>query len=496
MLFKTGMRNYGVQTFRDIFALSRQPYAEATRPEVCIEMRKLLRALALVMAGAAWMGVAGVGKTAAAAQGGGQPSAETGYRLGPQDKISIKVFEWRPSIDQIYAWEALNANYVIGSTGQLALPLVGEIPVAGLTTSELAGLISQRLRDRMRLAAAPDATVEVVEYRPFYLLGQVEKPGPYPFQPGMTVLRAISMGGGLSRNRDTAIMRLQREGIVARGDLDVLMTEFDAYAVKAARLEAELAGSDEMTFPPALTERKAEPDITRLMQQETLIFETRRQGIATQMNALRQLRAYLEEEAKSLKSQREVHDSQQKLVRDELEKVRGLASKGLTTGTRQLELERLSGQLEGDGLRLDGSLSRTRQDISRTDISILELENKRKGDITVDLQETRKLLDQIQTKRNTAGKLVYEAEVIAPGLLMQEEAGDRAQMVYKIVRTMQGKPAELAAEENTGILPGDTIKVEVTPYKRRGAAALQPDAKRGQTGLASAQPAAEKPAAQ
>jgi hypothetical protein len=179
-----------------------------------------------------------------------------------------------------------------------------------------------------------------------------------------------------------------------------------------------------------------------------------------------------------------------------LDKVRGLASKGLTTGTRQLELERLSAQLEGDGLRLDGSVIRARQDISRTNISILELENKLKGDITVDLQETKKLVEQIQTKRSTAAKLVYEAEVIAPGLLMQEEAGDRAQMVYKIVRTMQGNPTELAAEESTGVLPGDTVKVEVVPYKRRGAmTSQQPDAKRGQTGLASAQPADQKPAA-
>jgi protein involved in polysaccharide export with SLBB domain len=459
-------------------------------------MSKILRAFALVFA--AWMGVAGGDAIGAAAQsGGGQVSAEAGYRLGPQDKISIKVFEWRPSIDQIYAWEALNAEYVIGSAGQLALPLLGEMPVAGLTTSELARVISERLRDRMRLAAAPDATVEVVEYRPFYVVGQVEKPGPYQFQPGMTVLRAISIGGGIARSRDTAMMRLQREGIVARGELDVLLTDFDAYMAKAARLEAELGGKDKITFPPALTEQKDQANITRLVQQETLIFQARQQGFATQISALKQLRDFLEEEVKSLKSQREVHNTQQKLVREELEKVRTLASRGLTTGTRQLELERLSAQLEGDGLRLDGSQIRARQDISRTDISILELENKRKGDITIDLQETKKLLEQIQTKRNTAAKLVYEAEVITPGLLMQEEAGDRAQMVYKIVRTVQGKATELAAEENTGVLPGDTIKVEIAPSKRRGAMiSHQSEAERGKTGLASAQSGDGKPAAQ
>jgi polysaccharide export outer membrane protein/exopolysaccharide production protein ExoF len=460
-------------------------------------MSNILRAFALVFAAAAWTGLACAGAIGAAAQsGGGSVSAEAGYRLGPQDKISIKVFEWRPSIDQIYAWDALNADYMIGSAGQLALPLIGEIPVAGLTTSELAGLISERLRDRMRLAAQPDATVEVVEYRPFYLLGQVEKPGPYQFQPGMTVLRAISIGGGISRSRDTAMMRLQREAIVTRGELDVLLTEFDAYVAKAARLEAELGGKEAISFPPALTEQKDQPNITRLIQQETLIFQARQQGFATQASALKQLRDFLEEETKSIKNQRQVHNNQEKLVREELEKVRGLASKGLTTGTRQLELERLSAQLEGDGLRLDGSLIKARQDISRTDIAILELENKRKGELTVDLQETKKLVEQIQTKRNTAAKLVYEAEVIAPGLLMQEEAGDRAQMLYKIVRTMQGKPVELAAEENTGVLPGDTVKVEVTPYQRRGVTSSQQlNADRGKTGLASAQSADGKPAA-
>lgn len=461
-------------------------------------MSKNLRAFAVAFAAAAWMGMSGAAPLSAAAQdGGGQRSAETGYRLGPQDKISVKVFEWRPSIDQIYAWEALNADYVVGSAGQLALPLIGEMPVAGLTTSELAVLISERLRDRMRLAAAPDAAVEIIEYRPFYLLGQVEKPGPYQFQPGMTVLRAISVGGGIARNRDSSITRLQREAISTRGDLGVLVTELDAYIARSARLEAELGGKDQISFPPDLTDQKDQPEITRLMQQETLIFQARQQAFATQANALKQLRSYLEEEVKSLKSQRQVHDTQQRLVRDELEKVKGLASKGLTTGTRQLELERISTQLEGDGLRLDGSVIRARQDISRTDISILEQENKRKSELAIDLQDTKKVLEQLQTKRNTAAKLVYEAEVIAPGLLMQEEAGDRAQMVYKIVRIVQGKPTELAAEESTGVLPGDTIKIELAPYKRRGAMAVQqPEAKRGQTGLASAQSGDGKPAAQ
>ncbi len=398
-----------------------------------------------------------------------QSAANAPYRLGAQDVISVKVFEWRPSIDQIYAWEALNAKYTIGPAGQLALPLVGELPVTGLTTQELARQISNQLRERMGLAAAPDATVEIVEYRPFYLFGLVEKPGQYPFQPGMTVLRAISVGGGLSRARDSAAMRLQRESISSRGELEVLLTELDALIARSARLEAELAGQKEIAFPLALIEQKDQAQTLKVVELEKLIFEARNQAFATQMTALKQLRGYLEQEVQSLKSQRNVHNTQQKLVTEELDKVRSLASKGLTTGTRQLELERVAAQLEGDGLRLDGSLIRTRQDISRTDISILELENRRKGDLTVDLRETKKVLEQVQTKRNVAAKLVYESEVVAPTLLMDDETGVGAQMVYKIVRAVSGKMIELPVSENTPVLPGDIVKIESAKVKRRGA---------------------------
>ncbi|WP_170936945.1 MULTISPECIES: polysaccharide biosynthesis/export family protein [Rhodomicrobium] len=413
-----------------------------------------------------------------------EQTASAPYRLGPQDVISVKVVEWRPSIDQIYAWEALNDKYTIGPAGQLALPLVGEIPVLGLTTGDLAQRISEQLKDRMRLAAPPDATVEIVEYRPMYLFGQVEKPGQYPYQPGMTVLRAVSVASGLVRTRDP---RLQREAITSRGELDVLLSELDGLIARNARLEAELAGATEITFPPALADQKDQPHVMRLMEQEKLIFEARNFAYATQLSATKQLKVFLEQEVQSLKNQRDVHNTQQRLVTEELEKVRGLASKGLTTGTRQLELERLSAQLEGDGLRLDGSAIKAKQDISRTDIAILELQNKRKSDVTVDLRETKRLLEQVQSKRNTAAKLVYDSEVIAPGLLLDDDTGDAAQMVYKIVRNTGGKTVEFVAGENTPVLPGDTIKVEAPKGKRRGSElSAAPEGRPRTGGLASA----------
>ncbi|NJM35615.1 MAG: sugar ABC transporter substrate-binding protein [Rhodomicrobium sp.] len=409
------------------------------------------------------------------------------YRLGPGDKINLKVLEWRPSVDQIYAWEALNTKYTIGPSGQLALPLVGEIPAAGLSTEELARQIAEHLRDRMRLAAPPDATVEIIEYRPFYIVGVVEKPGQYPYEPGLTVLRAVSLAGGLTRAREAAAMRLQREAISARGELNVLLHEMEALIAKNARLEAELSGASQIDFPQSLTDQRAQAGIARLLEQERMIFDARKQGFETQLSALKQLRNFLEEEIKSMQSQIEVHKQQQRLIGEELKKVRGLADRGLTTSTRQLDLERIATQLEGEGLRLEGNLIKTRQDVSRTDISILELQNKRQSDITVDLRETKQQLDTIQTKRSTAAKLVYEAEVTAPGLILDDDIGPGSQIVYKIIREVGGKAFEIGANETMQILPGDTIKAEVTKpaVLRQSTEVIQPGPS-SSTGLAAA----------
>lgn len=141
------------------------------------------------------------------------------YRLGPQDKVLIKVYEWRPSRDEIYEWTAFKAEYVVNASGSLSLPLLGEVPADGLTVPELSSDLGLRLRDKMGLAASPDVTVEVVQFRPFFIVGAVDKPGEYPYRPGLTVLGAYAIAGGRARN---APIRLEREAIATRGDLEFM----------------------------------------------------------------------------------------------------------------------------------------------------------------------------------------------------------------------------------------------------------------------------------
>ncbi|OYV70060.1 MAG: hypothetical protein B7Z67_06455 [Acidiphilium sp. 21-60-14] len=109
------------------------------------------------------------------------------YRLGPGDEIRVAVF----------GQKQLSARYRIAADGHIAVPLLKPIDATGLTPDALAQRIAARLT-RAGLLAHPAVAVEIRRYRPFYILGEVHRPGAYPFQPGMTVLTAASIAGGFT----------------------------------------------------------------------------------------------------------------------------------------------------------------------------------------------------------------------------------------------------------------------------------------------------------
>jgi len=384
------------------------------------------------------------------------------YKLGPQDKLKVRVYEWRPSRDEIYEWSALNSEYTVGASGKVSLPLVGEVRATGTTTAELSQIIGGLLKSRIGLAERPDVSIEIVQFRPFYIVGGVEKPGEYPFRPGMNVLQAVTVSGGLRRASDLASLRLEREVISSKGDLELLANELSLLLARKARLEAELRRVDAIEFPPSLSDRaRNEPAISQLLEQERLVFQARREGLDTQLTALRQLKSFLEKEVVSMSGQVGTHNTQLKLLKEELASVVGLTEKGLATAPRRLALERNVAQLEGEGMRLDSTLLRTRQEVSRTEISILELYNKRVTDVTAELQQTQSNIERISQKTETSEKLLYESEVIAPRQFSDRGRSRRGGPTFRITRTVDGQAVEMTASEVTAVEPGDTIKVEM-----------------------------------
>jgi polysaccharide export outer membrane protein len=150
------------------------------------------------------------------------------YRLGAGDKLHIITF----------GEEQLTGSFDVNDSGGVAMPLIGIIPAQGLTSGELASRIAQKLREQ-NLLADPNITVSVTKYRPIYILGEVAKPGEYPFEPGMTLLSAVSVAGGFTyrgiqsyasvvrvTGNDAVESKITRQTLIKPGDV---ITIFERY---------------------------------------------------------------------------------------------------------------------------------------------------------------------------------------------------------------------------------------------------------------------------
>lgn len=108
------------------------------------------------------------------------------YRIANGDRIKIVTF----------AEERFSGEYLVHGDGKITFPLFGDIPARGSTAAEFAASIASRLApDYLR---DPQVTAEVISFRPVYVLGEVARPGQYPYVEGMTMYALIAQAGGLS----------------------------------------------------------------------------------------------------------------------------------------------------------------------------------------------------------------------------------------------------------------------------------------------------------
>jgi polysaccharide export outer membrane protein len=131
---------------------------------------------------------------------------DAGYRLDAGDKLRVVV----------YGQEGLTNTYAIDAGGSITMPLIGQVPARGRSPASLAAEISAKLRNGY--IRDPSVAVEVEAYRPFFILGEVQAPGQYPYVPNMTVESAVAIAGGFSprAKRDAVTLTHTDAGGAAR----------------------------------------------------------------------------------------------------------------------------------------------------------------------------------------------------------------------------------------------------------------------------------------
>jgi len=129
------------------------------------------------------------------------PASGGEYRLGPGDKLKIVVF----------GEESLSGEFAVSDAGRISMPLIGEVAAGGHTVPDVQKTIAAQLADGGFLKQ-PRVSAEVLNFRPFHILGEVNKPGEYPYSSGLTVMNAVAKAAGFTYRANTKRVYIRRAG--------------------------------------------------------------------------------------------------------------------------------------------------------------------------------------------------------------------------------------------------------------------------------------------
>lgn len=387
------------------------------------------------------------------------PAAASEYHLGALDKLNIRIAEWQTVDGTFRDWSSVNGEYTVGPSGTLSVPFVGEFPASGKTTSEVAAAIGEALQRKLALPDKPEASVEMAVYRPFYISGEVQTPGQFPYVPDLTVLKAISVAGGIRRSDDTG-QRYDRDLINAKGNFDVLEDQRVRLIVRRARIEAEMADKPTFDVPKEVADN---PKLPSIVADEMAILGADQKKLKLQLQALDELKNLLQSEIESLQQKIDNQQRQVDLAKQELASVGVLAQKGLVANTRVLTSERSIADLQGQVLDYDTAILTAKQAISKATQDGIDAENTQNATLATDRQQTESDLNTTILKLNMNKGLMSEAMSGSPGSQVSGDSDQQPTISFALVRTADGKTSEIAASEDTPVQPGDVIKVKLTP---------------------------------
>jgi polysaccharide export outer membrane protein len=130
------------------------------------------------------------------------PVAASEYHLGPGDELRVMI-------PNLTTTDMSQTTYVVNDRGDLALPVLGEVPAEGQTIPALQQNLAASLTQK-NILRSPVVSIQPVRLRPFYVLGEVKSPGEYAYRPGMSVMAAVSVAGGYTFRANQQTVEIRR----------------------------------------------------------------------------------------------------------------------------------------------------------------------------------------------------------------------------------------------------------------------------------------------
>lgn len=388
--------------------------------------------------------------------------------LMPHTKIRVTIVQWNATTGAYEKWDAIGGDYEIADDRTVHLPVIGSLAVGDIDTTGLSVEIASRIQAKIGLVQRPEATVAILAYPPIYVVGDVKSPGEYKYSEGLTVLQSLAMSGGdfrdeASSGSDDVELASELHG------LDDLMLRT---RIKIARLQAEMAGVDGVTY--AVEPGPNSDAAVAILAQEQAIFAARAKHIRRQSKSLDELREFFIKEMANLETKTQGAEADIVSLQEELRKLKPLVAKGLVVPAVRNELERTIRSATGDRLDLATAIMRARQGIAEASRGIESLHDIQLTEVASQLQAEQSALFQLEVKRQYAQKKLLDT------LLRQSNASKPGTLKFSISRRVDGQPREIAASESTMLRPGDVVRVQRASADRDGVPLARSDIDLGQ----------------
>ncbi len=262
----------------------------------------------------------------------GTPNRAEGspYKLDQGDRISISAHEW----------PGLRTEVSVDLEGEISLPIIGNTKVKGYTTSLLSSLIASRLKKKAKLIKEPNVVVSIVKYRPFFIIGDVSRPGPYEYTPGMAVLQAVAIAGGHHRDPRRERDRYERDLIIYVNDYRDQKHTYLRSLVKSARIDAELAGLSSVSIDDIDSTYIDDKLVKKAVSIENRILSNNTTLLNQRLSTAAGLSKIATNELQSLEKELSLVEKQFLLVEKEAARIRNMLARALTNATRVLSVER------------------------------------------------------------------------------------------------------------------------------------------------------------
>ena len=350
--------------------------------------------------------------------------------------------------------------------GNISLPLVGALPVAGLPLPQIRAKIGaalaskvfrQRTLDGREIAiviSVDEVSTIVAEYRPVYVNGDVSKPGEYPYRAAITARQLVAVAGGY----DIMHIRMNNpylESADLRSEYGSLWTELAKEQARMWRIKTEL-GAGAQINPGALT------DVPIARSAISEIVNAEAEFLKTKQNDYQQEKAFLQrgvrqgdDEVRVLSEQQKKDEEGLQSDVEELQKASDLFGKGSLISPRVTDARRAVLLSSTRKLQTSAQLMQVKKQQDEFARRLVKLDDQRRLDLLRELQDTSVKLNQIREKLQSVGeKLQYTAMVRSQ---LVRGAGSKPDIV--IIRKGEKGPERIVASEDTELQPGDAVEV-------------------------------------